>query len=407
MMRGSSWASVATLAAAAVCGYAWAAPWAPPHYRQCDPRWGSNEMGVQGPGERSTICGEGCAMTSVTMALAGWGITVNGSVVNPGSMNAWLEANAGYVCMDGDCNNLVLDAPDKVPGSPLRLVGETAPPAYETAMQQLQAGSMVYLLHVRNATHFVLALGPAPGQRGARGVRGAAAPAQMVAVLDPFYNSSSYDWSTVSDVIAYQVAGADAPRAAGGGQKVLRLHRRQRGAAPAVGTVPNPMPLFMQCDPRWGNDLMETQTICAVGCLMSSVSMALNGRRIPAASFGAADPGTLNQWLRANGGYTDGNDLIESSVQAIARPGVVTWNDTWSMHTTNDLSIAQVQAYVRNETFAIIANVMQGQHFVLVVGWEDSDPDELYINDPGFNRTTYSYSHDVVGWRIFGMIPQQ
>lgn len=36
-----------------------------PRYLQCDPRWGNATMGTPGPGERSTICGEGCAMSSV------------------------------------------------------------------------------------------------------------------------------------------------------------------------------------------------------------------------------------------------------------------------------------------------------------------------------------------------------
>ena len=31
------------------------------------------------------------------------------------------------------------------------------------------------------------------------------------------------------------------------------------------------------------------------------------------------------------------------------------------------------------------------------------DEDTLYVNDPGFNTTSYSYSADVVGYRIFDM----
>ena len=67
---------VACLAAAAVA--AASAEWAPPLYRQCDPRWGANEMGTVGNGERSTICGEGCAMSSVSSALAGLGVQIDG-----------------------------------------------------------------------------------------------------------------------------------------------------------------------------------------------------------------------------------------------------------------------------------------------------------------------------------------
>ena len=46
----------------------------PPIYTQCNSSWASDPMGVDGPGERSTICGEGCAMSSVSMALAAVGI---------------------------------------------------------------------------------------------------------------------------------------------------------------------------------------------------------------------------------------------------------------------------------------------------------------------------------------------
>jgi len=59
------------------------------------------------------------------------------------------------------------------------------------------------------------------------------------------------------------------------------------GAAPAPApasplasgspVIPFTYPLYKQCDSRWGNQLMQTQTICAVGCLMSSTSMAIAG----------------------------------------------------------------------------------------------------------------------------------
>lgn len=44
--------------------------------------------------------------------------------------------------------------------------------------------------------------------------------------------------------------------------------------------VPRYYPLYMQCDPRWGNDPMNGTTICAEGCAMSCVSMALAGKNI-------------------------------------------------------------------------------------------------------------------------------
>jgi hypothetical protein len=66
-------------------------------------------------------------------------------------------------------------------------------------------------------------------------------------------------------------------------------------------------PLFKQCDARWANDLMQNATVCSVGCLMSSCSMALASRNIQLpfnqSQLGAqvlvdSNPGSLNAWLR-------------------------------------------------------------------------------------------------------------
>jgi len=68
----------AVLCAALVAGAA--APFRTfPLYKQCNSSWGGNEMGTNGNGERSTICGEGCAMSSLSMVLAGMGISINGA----------------------------------------------------------------------------------------------------------------------------------------------------------------------------------------------------------------------------------------------------------------------------------------------------------------------------------------
>jgi hypothetical protein len=82
-------------------------------------------------------------------------------------------------------------------------------------------------------------------------------------------------------------------------------------------------------------------------------------------------------------------------------PAKITWPSD-GMHTTNDLPLDTIRAYLLKERI-VIANVMHGEHFVLVTGFSYSDPDTLYVNDPGFSTTTYSYSNDVVGWRLFDM----
>lgn len=70
-------------------------------------------MGVNGIGERATICREGCAMSCVAMALAGNGFKLptqetnlrhgwlqNGADITPKSLNMWLEQNEGYTCAE-------------------------------------------------------------------------------------------------------------------------------------------------------------------------------------------------------------------------------------------------------------------------------------------------------------------
>ena len=138
---------------------------------------------------------------------------------------------------------------------------------------------------------------------------------------------------------------------------------------------------------------------------MSSISMAIHGKDIPipantSSHYVPSNPGTLNTWLRDNDGYTMGNDLKESVVPGI-NPAHISWPAS-GMHTTNDIPMSGIQAMLKAGR-PVIANVMHGHHFVLVIGWDTVDGDTLYINDPGFTRTTYSYSQDVVGWRLFEM----
>eukprot|EP01013_Petalomonas_cantuscygni_P033111 TRINITY_DN5991_c0_g1_i1.p1 TRINITY_DN5991_c0_g1~~TRINITY_DN5991_c0_g1_i1.p1 ORF type:complete len:371 (-),score=59.93 TRINITY_DN5991_c0_g1_i1:293-1405(-) len=341
-----------------------------PLYKQCDHRWGDQQMGTKGAGERATVCREGCAMTSVSMLLAGLGSRAPfGGALSPGSFNQWLEDNHGYVCASGDCNDLVLAAPDRL-SARITLVGETPPPPLEELRASIHRGRDFYLAHVRNASHFVLVVGAPAGMNG------------TVQVHDPFFNVSAYEWNEVSDVIHY------------------RLHDTSRNI-PRRGSYP----LYKQCDPRWGNDTIISTTVCKVGCLMSSISMALAGHGvgIPTSRSGAlapATPGSLNAWLLSVGGYTPSNDLQESALMKVAQVGRVVW-PTDGMHRSCDLTPAAVRTAVA--TRVAIANVLHGEHFVLATGVADDD-DTLYVNDPGFETATYSIRKDVVGWRVFDMV---
>jgi hypothetical protein len=102
-------------------------------------------MGIAGNGERSTICGEGCAMSCVSMALNGLGVTIGGQQSDPQTLNAWLENNNGYMCADGDCNNLVLDSINTVSSGRLLFVSEAPKQSVADILEGISSGTMVYI----------------------------------------------------------------------------------------------------------------------------------------------------------------------------------------------------------------------------------------------------------------------
>ncbi len=290
--------------------------------------------------------------------------------------------------MDGDCNNLKLNAPDQLTAR-ISLKGEMPKPPLAELRSHLDAGDTIYIAHVHNSGHFVL-------------VTGWNDTLSALNVNDPFYNSTTYPYDQVSDVIAY---GVSPPIQYGEGQAA--------SAVPTSAVIPFKYPLYKQCDPRWGKDIIVSTTVCAVGCLMSSTSMAIGGKHIAVGGH-ISDPGTLNSWLKANGGYTSGNDLIESVVPKVD-PRHISWPAD-AMHPTNNIPVTHIIEYLKQGR-PVIANVMHGHHFVLVTGWDASEEtpaavrgadvysgvDTLFVNDPGFDRNTYSYSGDVVGWRLYNM----
>lgn len=327
-----------------------------PLYKQCDPRWGNETMGIAGNGYRSTICGEGCAMSSTAMALAGLGATVNGAPVNPKTFNAWLIANNGYTCIDQDCDNLVLTAPEQF-SSLMSLIGETAKPSFSEISADIANQRIIHVAHVRNNSHFVLLTGTVPNE-------------DAFYVNDPYYNVTQYPYANITDIIRFKI---------------------------------NVYPVYKQCDPRWGSHVMgaNNDTICQVGCLMSSISSGIAGTGIRINRTTIATPLTVDLFLQTHNGFTYGSDLKESVIPQID-PLRIQWPAD-GMHLTNDIPFATIKQYIDQAVPRIvIANVMHGEHFVLIVGYR-ADNDTLIVNDSGFNRNSYSYSQDVVGWRLFNM----
>ena len=193
-MRFSAFA----LLIAAVAAVEYVVPKKYPLYKQCDLTWATDWMGNQEREGIDTICRMGCAMSSLAMALAGKGILINGTVPDPQVLNQWLRANEGYKCINNNCNNLVLDAPDKMePAGSVKFISEVEKPDVETLAKYVLESQPVGIAHVENKHHFVLLIGVQQPLNGT--------DTEFV-VHDPRdYLSFTRTYSEMSDLILYNI----------------------------------------------------------------------------------------------------------------------------------------------------------------------------------------------------------
>jgi len=107
---------------------------------------------------------------------------------------------------------------------------------------------------------------------------------------------------------------------------------------------------------------------------MSDVAMMLATRGV------AMTPDTLNNWLNSHGGYASGCDIEWAKV------------DSFGKSTFQGVEKASEAAICSGIAagHAIIANVNRGEHWVLLTGCQGGGV--FTVNDPGFNRATYSMS---------------
>lgn len=135
-----------------------------PLFKQCDSRWGNEQLGTSS----NTICKAGCAMSSLAMGLAGIGKSYN-----PSTLNTWLKGHGGYVSGDllvwGSVSSIGLTFKGKVANSQIK--------------SHLDAGNVV-ICNVHNGGHWVLA----------HSYSGSA-----INVNDPGYSTTSYDLSQIVD----------------------------------------------------------------------------------------------------------------------------------------------------------------------------------------------------------------
>eukprot|EP01090_Pellita_catalonica_P007259 TRINITY_DN17868_c0_g1_i1.p1 TRINITY_DN17868_c0_g1~~TRINITY_DN17868_c0_g1_i1.p1 ORF type:complete len:164 (+),score=13.45 TRINITY_DN17868_c0_g1_i1:47-493(+) len=137
-----------------------------------------------------TVCAQGCAMSSLAMALNGRGFKMpGGSLPNPGTLNHWLRYNHGYVCIAGDCDNLVLDSPHRI-NPAIHFISEAEKPAIDTLRWWVIKQNPIVIAHVHDRSHFVLLTGVYTNN-------------STFYVNDPFYPTHQYTYDDIADVITY------------------------------------------------------------------------------------------------------------------------------------------------------------------------------------------------------------
>jgi hypothetical protein len=115
---------------------------------------------------------------------------------------------------------------------------------------------------------------------------------------------------------------------------------------------------------------------------MSSASMALAG------TGHGWNPGSLNSWLRDNGGYYDGGMYLWASINSL---GI-----SFEGKVSNGLIKSKL-----DQGKVVICNVRGGGHWVLAYAY---DGDTIYVNDSGFSTNYYPMSQIVDGQNgIYGV----
>lgn len=156
-------------------------------YKQCDARWKNERLGTS---SSNTICSAGCAMSSLTMALASYGVKLNGAAVTPSTLNSWLTGHGGYV--SGDL--LVWAAANQLGGPKYQNYYKGYGSMSVDALNAAASRGQPVIVNVHNGGHWVLVTGPA------------AAGSRTFPVNDPGYNAGTYQYSEMGNFVVYTAA---------------------------------------------------------------------------------------------------------------------------------------------------------------------------------------------------------
>lgn len=149
---------------------------------------------------------------------------------------------------------------------------------------------------------------------------------------------------------------------------------------------------WKQCDSRWGALTVRKQTICQIGCALTSVSIQIARSGTPTKVSGEFNPGTFMKAHRSNGGFST-YDSITWNVTGVA-PGFKLISSS-NLSGTKQEKMQKVNSYLSAGEFVIlgVSHTYTGKYNIdhyVAVNYVSSD--EIYVFDPNSSKKGQLFS---------------
>ena len=141
---------------------------------------------------------------------------------------------------------------------------------------------------------------------------------------------------------------------------------------------------WKQCDSRWGALTVRKQTICQIGCALTSVSIQIARSGTPTKVSGEFNPGTFMKAHRNNGGFST-NDSITWNVTGVA-PGFKLISSSY-LSGTKEEKIRDIGNKISNNEYVVLGvrySVGGDIGHYVAVNYVDSG--EIYTFDPNSSK---------------------
>ncbi|NLN75515.1 MAG: hypothetical protein GX139_04345, partial [Armatimonadetes bacterium] len=204
--------------------------------------------------------------------------------------------------------------------------------------------------------------------------------ALLLTCAAPIYAFVAEDGLVIGEDDLPQVGGTPLPEKKLTPQEIANAEAEALAASEITEAYNYAVPLYGQCWSPWRYYQLGTcnLTICDAGCAMCSTAMVFSYHGV------SCDPGTLNTWLRNNGGYSGGCNLIWSVAANYSSKVKFVASYNWNTVAAN-LTIVNQHLDAGRPLVCEVRNSRGGMHFVTITGRSGST---YYINDPGYGDKT-------------------